>query len=322
MRAAAVLIVASSLLCTAESAAAQSCSGVEARVVGRTSALGIIVQGTIQTTQSALLAQEALQQQQLVSAMRVLTKQSSTSSDQVTTTLQASSQAVASTLIAQDQNQAVADATQRYSSIGFDPCGADDKAQALFLASQQTAATRKQLAATPQSVGAWSAGVAGATNLSATSIFAGDTAAAAQFINAVVGPPAVAPTGTSAEADLARVNNARRESNRSLVANILADTAADYAPNGPVAMARELSSHWIADDGGEAWAAASAGEATRGILQDAVRQEAANLAQLALDIQTGVRTEAAAAAALLAMVNARIGAQSALGQLAMQKVPN
>ena len=49
-----------------------------------------------------------------------------------------------------------------------------------------------------------------------------------------------------------------------------------------------------------------AGQHDRGIIQDAVRMEAANLALLAHQIKRGNRTEATAAALLLAMVNARI----------------
>ena len=67
------------------SAFAQSCAGVEARVNARTGQLQAAVEGVIDTTESALIAQELLQRNQLLSAFKVITAQSATASDQVTT---------------------------------------------------------------------------------------------------------------------------------------------------------------------------------------------------------------------------------------------
>ena len=107
----------------------------------------------------------------------------------------------------------------------------------------------------------------------------GDQEAAKKYIDFVVGPPDVdVPSirGT-AKGDAAKLARTGRDAYRSLTAAVLSDVAADYAADGPIAKGRELSKHWIGDDGGGAWSAGIAKDHERGILQDAIRIEAANL---------------------------------------------
>ena len=102
---------------------------------------------------------------------------------------------------------------------------------------------------------------------------------------------------------------AERDAMKSVGTVVLSDIAADNATGGPVEQAKALGKHWVGDDGGETWAASIAGDHQRGILQDAVRMEAANLSLLALQVKKGARTETAAATLLLAMINAKVGAR-------------
>lgn len=296
-------------------AQAQSCVGVEHRVNLQTSALTTAITGAITTTEAALVTQELAERARLVSAVKVLTAQSAAGSDQVANGFRASSQALATTVVTQDQRQAVALATHRYGSIGYDPCGANTKAQALYTALSGTAAVRQQMVtqvhaqpgryADPKD---WVADVKSGAAPDGAALYSGDREAATKFITTVIGPPDPQPrnTGNSATNDLNRLEKTGRDTYRSMTAVVLADIAADYQADGPIAKTRALSGHWQGSDGGAAWAAGIAGQHDRGIIQDAVRMEAANLALIAHQIKRGMRTEATAAALLLSMVNARI----------------
>lgn len=296
-------------------AEAQTCFGVEARVNIATSTLTTAITGAITTTEGALVAQEIAERARLLSAVKVLTAQSAAGSDQVSNGFRASSEALATTVVTQDQRQAVALAAHRYGSIGYDPCGSNTKAQGLYSAMTGSAAARQQIVspvraqpgryADPKD---WVADVRSGAAPDGAALYSGDAQAAGKFINTVVGPPDPRPLTTAATAtnDRARLEKTGRDTYRSMTAVVLADIAADYRADGPIAKARALSGHWQGSDGGAAWAAGVAGQHDRGIIQDAVRMEAANLALLAHQIKRGNRTEAAAAALLLAMVNARI----------------
>ncbi|MDP4025787.1 hypothetical protein Q8W71_24450 [Methylobacterium sp. NEAU 140] len=293
----------------------QTCFGVEARVNVATSALTTAITGAITTTEAALVAQEIAERARLLSAVKVLTAQSAAGSDQVSNGFRASSEALATTVVTQDQRQAVALAAHRYGSIGYDPCGSNTKAQDLYTALAGTTAVRQQIVAPVRAQPGryadpkdWVADVKAGDAPDGAALYSGDAAAASKFINAIVGPPDPQPriTTTTATTDLAKLEKTGRDTYRSMTAVVLADIASDYRADGPVTKARALSTHWQGNDGGAAWAAGVAGQHDRGIIQDAVRMEAANLALLAHQIRRGMRTEATAAALLLAMVNARI----------------
>ena len=113
-------------------------------------------------------------------------------------------------------------------------------------------------------------------------------------------------TQGSAAGELASLEKAKRDTYRSLAANILSDIAVESGDDGPIKKLRDLGSHWVGDDGGERWSSAIAAQHERGILQDAVRIEAANVAALAFQVKRSARTEASAAALLLSMIDNRI----------------
>ncbi len=296
-------------------AQAQTCFGVEARVNVATSTLTTAITGAITTTETGLITQELAERARLLSAVKVLTAQSAAGSDQVSNGFRASSEALATTVVTQEQRQAVALAAHRYGSVGYDPCGSNTKAQALYTAMTGSTAARQQIVtpvraqpgryADPKD---WVNDVRSGDAPDGAALYGGDAQAATKFINTVVGPPDERPRNTAATAtgDRDRLEKTGRDTYRSMTAVVLADIAADYRADGPIAQARALSGHWQGNDGGAAWAAGVAGQHDRGIIQDAVRMEAANLALLAHQIKRGMRTEATAAALLLAMVNARL----------------
>lgn len=317
----AAIAVALVLTALPGSARPQSCQGVEARVNAQTATLVSTVGGTIAGTQAALIGQETLERARLVSAIRVLTAQSVVGSDQLSNGMHGAGQALASTIAAQRQRQAIAEATHRYQSIGFRPCDAAGKAENLYQAIQAARMESQRIAgavlAQPGKYAdpaRWSADLKANEAPDGASLYSGDATAATRFIDAVIGPPDPEPKPLgdpkTAEASLAKLEKTGRDTYRSLTATVLAGIAADYAETGPIARARDLSQHWQGSDGGASWAAGVAGQHTRGLLQDAVRMEAANLAQIAIQLRNGFRTEATAASLLLAMVNARITSQA------------
>ena len=310
-----ILLTSAALLAGAEAARAQTCFGVEARVNAATGLLTGTVTGGITSTEAALIAAEVLQRQRLLSAIKVMTAQQSASGDQGVTMQVRSAEANASALNAQRVRQQVADARHRYGSIGHDPCGAVTKttnlSTAITAAATQARTMRESVRARPGTYGdprQWFEAARDGAVADGASLYSGDQEAAKRYIDFVIGPPDVDnPTirGT-AEGDAARLAKTGRDAYRSLTATVLSEVAADFAPDGPMAKARELSRHWIGDDGGAAWSTSVANNHERGILQDAIRIEAANLAFEAMEAKRGMRTELSAAAVLLSRINQQI----------------
>ena len=307
--------LAGAALFAASPALAQTCFGVEARVNAATGVLTGTVTTEVTTTEAALIAAELLQRARLLSAIKVMTAQHSASADQNVTMGVKTAEANASALTAQKVRQGVAEAKHRYGSIGYDPCGAATKSaglsSAVAVAATQAKTTRESVRARPGAYGdpaPWFQAARDGSVADGGALYSGDQEAAKKYIDFVVGPPDVdVPSirGT-AEGDAAKLAKTGRDAYRSLTAAVLSDVAADYAADGPIAKGRELSKHWIGDDGGAAWSAGIAKDHERGILQDAIRIEAANLSFEAMEAKRGARTELAAAAVLLARINQQI----------------
>jgi hypothetical protein len=307
--------LSAAVLCATAPALAQTCFGVEARVNAATGVLTGTVTGEITSTEAALSAAEQLQRARLLSAIKVMTAQQSASTDQNVTMGLKTAEANASALTAQRVRQAVADAKHRYGSVGYDPCGAVTKSaslsSAITAAATQAKTTRESVRARPGAYGdpaPWFQAARDGSVADGGALYSGDQEAAKKYIDFVVGPPDVeikAIKGT-AEGDAAKLEKTGRDVYRSLAAAVLSDVAAEHATDGPMAKARELSRHWIGDDGGKAWSAGLAQNHERGILQDAIRIEAANLSFEAMEAKRGMRTELAAAAVLLARINQQI----------------
>jgi hypothetical protein len=308
-------LLSAAILFVGSPALAQTCFGVETRVNAATGVLTGTVTGEITTTEATLIAAELLQRARLLSAIKVMTAQQSASTDQTVTMGVKTAEANASALTAQRVRQAVAEAKHRYGSIGYDPCGAVTKSaslsSAVTAAATQAKTTRESVRARPGAYGdptPWFQAARDGSVADGGALYSGDQEAAKKYIDFVVGPPdvdIVSIRGT-AEGDAAKLAKTGRDAYRSLTAAVLSDVAADYATDGPMAKARELSRHWIGDDGGKAWSAGIAKDHERGILQDAIRIEAANLSFEAMEAKRGMRTELSAAAVLLARINQQI----------------
>lgn len=317
MRRLACFLFAFAVLPAASPALAQTCFGVEERVNAATGILASTVTGTITTTEAALIALEQVQRARLLSAIKVVTGQQSASTDQTVTMNLKTAEANASAVNSQKVNQAIAEAKHRYGSIGYNPCGAVAKSQslssAIAAAATQAKNTRQAVSAQPGKYGdptGWYQAAKDGAVADGGSLYSGDQEAAKKYIGFVVGPPDVDVPSirNTAEGDAAKLGKTGRDAYRSLTATVLSEVAADYATDGPMAKARDLSKHWIGDDGGAAWSAGITQDHTRGVLQDAIRIEAANLSFEGMEAKRGLRTELAAAALLLARINERIRA--------------
>lgn len=311
------LLVAATLSLLAPSAMAQTCLGIEWRVVQQTLGLDAAVGTQITTTQGAMLSLEELNRARLLSAFRVMTKQQAGSTDQQLLGEQQAAQATASAYAAQQQAYAVASAKDRYGAVGYGACAVGVKASSFYGAVENGPTVRAAIADRvlwkPNGYGdpgAWVKGPATSGPFDATTLFSGDQKKAGDYIAVVMGPPDVDPRGDPrSAADLGgrRLEKANRDALKSTSQFVMTSIAADYAADGPMARLRELTGHWMADDGGEAWAASMAAAPERGVLQDAVRIEAADLVRLAYSIKSSARAEAAQAALLLARINNALG---------------
>lgn len=296
------------------------CLGGDLSVIGATTATEVAEVGKTESVELSLTAQELVERQRIMSAMKVLTKQQGASTDQSMMMTKKATEASASAYVSQRQALAILDARQRYASIGYDPCGAVTKSQAFYQsvqsASQQQAAIQSGVSFRPGQYGdpaQWSKAALNGSSFDANALFGGDQQKAQDYIGFVIGPsekrnPTIEGT---AEGQVLTLGKNNKDSYKSVVVTTLSSIAADYAPNGPVEQARNLSKHWVADDGGMQWAAATTDNSERGLLQDAVRIEAANLAVMAQQIKAGRRSELVAASLLLARVNASVDAQAA-----------
>jgi hypothetical protein len=293
---------------------AQTCAGVEFRVNTRTGVLGTIVGNSINAADATIFAFELKERALLLSAMKVNTAQSSAGSDQRTLATKQTNEATASTLVTQSQNFQVADAKHKYQSTGYDPCGVLEKASDLHEAVQNGDAKKKtirqNIIGAPENNGRvsdWIQEIKKST-IDPNSLYNGNTDDAARYINAIIGMPEEEDKTdqNTAVADTHAVGRAQRNAYKSLTSNVLSDIAAENGTDGSYTNLRKLTEHWIGSDGGETWAAGLAAQHERGIILDMIRIEAANVGTLALQIKKNARTEASAAALLLATVDSKI----------------
>lgn len=296
------------------------CLGGDIPIIGATAATEVAEVGQTASVEGSLTAQELLERQRILSAMKVLTKQQGASTDQSMMMTQKATEASASSYVAQRQALSVLDVRQRYASIGYDPCGAVTKSKAFYQsvqsAAQKQSAIQSGVTFRPGQYGdpaQWTKVALNGSNFDANALFGGDQQKAQEYINFIIGPAERRNTtieGT-AEGQIFTLGKNNRDSYKSVVVTTLSSIAADYAPGGPVEQAKNLSKHWVGDDGGMQWAAATTDNSERGLLQDAVRIEAANLAVMAQQIKSGRRSELVAASLLLAKVNASADTQAA-----------
>lgn len=321
----AVRLIASALLWTgfAGPVAAQACLGVEARVNLQTSALVSALSTQITARTSALVAQETMERAQLLSALRVMTRQESLSGQQEANADNAAQMALANVLVensvAWQTQQAVAD----YGNTGHAACELVEAGNTVATMMGNYAETRAMMgeavregrtAATEEEfrvrMAEWSNLVSDADEATVQALLSGDVDQAQAFIAVVAGPPrfpAEAGSG-SVLSRMDRVLALRDEARNSAAVYALSDLSASQRLRGAL---DEMSSVWVGDDGGTEWAARMATSPTRAVLLDTARIEAHNVAVSALELRQGVMSEFALATFALAYIDAERDQQQA-----------
>lgn len=287
---------------------AMTCPGVEQRIVNSDNSLGSRITEHIAIAFRTFNAMLTTQFQQLVSAQKTLTAQQSTSGDQIATMALKSAEASASAGEAMQEARQIGEANDEFQSVGYNACGMEDAMQQ-FYATYETAFTEDptksiagQIANAPGVIASpkgWFGSVMSGSNTSASALFNGDMTGATQYINTVMGPPRQFSTqNRDANAGIFQAEKTSNDARRSAAFYVLSSIAKEHATEGPQAAMENVVNQYVGD-GGERWSAAMAGSHRRGILLDAARLEAANVAQEAYAVRKTQRTELAIAAYVL-----------------------
>ena len=319
----AALIAALGAMGLGSAASAQSCAGVEARVNVQTAALSTAVTTQITARTAAVVAQETLQRQQLLSALRVLTRQGSLSSQQEVNADHASQMGLANVIVEDSVARQIHDAVTDYGSMGHAACELVAAGQVVAdrmdayedvrerlgegIRKGRTAADEPEFR---ELMAEWSNLVRDADDATVQALLSGDEDAARSFIAVVAGPPRypVEAGSGSVLSRMDRVTALREEARNAAAVYALADLAASQNLRGAL---DEMSNVWVGEDGGEAWAARMAASPTRAVLLDAARIEAHNVAVTALELRQGVMNEFALAVFALSHIDAQRDAQLA-----------
>lgn len=289
---------------------AVTCAGVEARVNNRTSTLQSAVAAVIAARQATLLAQEVLERQRLVSAVKVLTKQISESSRQGMVANQGANKALAHTMVEQSIADQTRTAVRDYGTMGHNACGLVEKGYEVDEA--VTAATSSRKAITTEiakrhaiktqdeyeeAATEWFSLAQSGEDVSSESLFSGDDDAAQNYISLTMGPPRAPKATTGAAGNIDRAVALRDIARGSVTAYVLAEVAATQKVEDAL---RDMTDEWLGDDGGAAWFAKQAASPSRGVLLDSVRIEAANVAMKANSVKRSLLEEMALATFSLA----------------------
>lgn len=304
------------LLGSASAVVAQSCAGVEGRVNSRTSALTTAVTGTITTATTTYLAQQLFEQQQIMSALRVLGAQSNASSDQEIGATNASAKALAQTIVEESTISSIAEAAEEFGHVGYNACAVTAAAQTIATANTNAAANgatvgfgvmseygAQTMPAFEANLQDWNNLALNGPALTVDDVMSGDPTRTEQFTRLVLGPPVPPVPGGGVATELNRVQSMERRARQSAAAQILSDVSAEVEIRDAM---QDFHDEFFGADGGEEWAASQAASPARGVLLDMARLEAANLAATALQLRKSLREEYGLAVYTLAVIDERV----------------
>lgn len=299
---------------SASSVWAQSCAGVEARVNVRTSELSSTLMAQITARTSAVVAQETLQRNQLMSAVRVMTRQSALSAEQEVNASNAAQMALSNVIVEDSVARQVHDAVTAYGNTGHGACELVEAGASVATMMDNYSTVRETMAVTiserrnarndeefRQQMAEWSNLVSEADDATVQSLLSGDPEAAQSFIAVVAGPPRYPAEGETGSvlSQMDRVQSLRNEARSSAAVYALADIAAGQGLREAMT---EMSAIWTGD-GGEQWAARMAASPERAVLLDTARIEAHNIATSAMELRQGVTQEFALSAFALTYID-------------------
>lgn len=294
---------------------AQSCTGVEARVNAKTSALATAITSQITARTSAVVAQETLQRTELLSAMRLMVRQESLSTEQEVKADNASQMALANVIVEDSVARQIHEAVTDYGSIGHGACELIEAGETIADMMDNYATARAEMAEqirqnrSPETepeyremMAAWSAIVADSDDATVDGLLSGDEEAAKTFMAVVAGPPRYPEEAQSGSviANMDRVLALRDEARNSAAVTALAELAASEGLREALEAQSDI---WVGEDGGLEWAAKMAASPTRAALLDTARIEAHNIAVAALELRQGVMNEFALASFALSYID-------------------
>lgn len=302
---------------TGGAAFAQSCVGVEARVNVRTNTLSTTLLSQITARTTAVVAQETLQRQQLLSAVRVLTRQESLSTEQQVNANDAAQMALANVVVEDSVARMTHRAVTDYGSTGHAACELVEYGNSVSDMLTSYSNTREEMAEAVRqgrtaanegefrvAMANWSELVRNSDDATVQAMLSGDEDAASAFIAIVAGPPrfpSEAGTG-SVLSRMDRVFSLRDEARNSAAVYALADLSASQGLRTALV---DMADVWVGEDGGEEWSARMAASPTRAVLLDTARIEAHNIAMGALELRQGVMNEFSLSVFALSYIDAQ-----------------
>lgn len=299
-----------------EVAMAQSCTGVEARVNGRTSSLSSAVISRIGAITTQYSAQQILERNQILSALKVLGKQNEVSTEQEISAATASAKALSDTIVKESVLSATADAVESFGTTGYNACAlveAGDTLSEMVVSSKEDAIASHKVVMDAQDVNVsadhsnklsnWNAFALSDTTTSVADVMDGDIEKAAAYANLVLGPPRAPAEGAGAASKIDRVVFMQDLARRSVVSKTLTTIAANQQVGDAL---KEITDTWIGEDGGAEWSAKLAASPLRAVMLDLVRLEAAQIASQALEMKKKLNEELALATFALTVTDNRI----------------
>lgn len=294
---------------------ALTCAGVEARVNLRTASLQTAVLAAITARTTALVAQEQLERQRLLSSLHVMTKQISTSGEQQMIADQAASEALAQSIVEQSVADQMRVAVAEYGNTGFNACGIVQQGYIVadMADSYRTSRARvgdvvearygiRSPAEFETAVAEWARLAQEGDDLTADALWDDNDDRARDYISLVLGPPrGVISAGSGDVArGIDRVQALQTLARQSIAATVMADVAAS---NRLDAALRDMAGQWTGRENAAAWAARQAASGEKASLLDTVRIEAANVAMAANALKRDYMEEFALAGFALTYVD-------------------
>lgn len=308
-----VVILSAVLLSVAGLASAQSCVGVETRVNVRTATLTSAVTANIAAATATYQAQQILEQQQIMSALRVVGAQSDASKDQEVSTTVASAKALSQTIVEESTVSAITEAAEEFGHVGYNACDVTAVANDIATASQSASANGatisfgimerygSQDASEHQAqLEDWNNLALNGSSVTIEDVMTGDPVATDSFTRLILGPPVPPVSGNGVGSDLGRIQGMERKARQSAAAKVIADVSAEAVVREALL---DFHDEYFGADGGEEWAASQAASPARGVLLDMARLEAVNLAATALQLRKSLREEFALSVYALSVVD-------------------
>lgn len=318
------LFILTGLLSCPLAASAVTCIGVESRIISTGNASAGKEIAHLTAGFSAFDSMITTQMQTLLAAQKVVTSQDSHSASQENLMMVQSTKAAANAYVQGEIANQVRKAQDEFGTTGYHACSMEMGMGQFYNAYKKAfvndpvtplSSLVNNKPGSIASPSAWIKAVRSGENTSATALFGGDRDKAARYINVVMGPPDnwTKKSASRAEERLFNAHKLARDAQRGASLYVLSSIATETDRAGPQAALENVLDQYVGD-GGERWSSSMAGSHPRGILLDATRLEAANVAAEAYALRKSMRSEFIIATYALSRINHLINQQERGGQ--------